>query len=131
VNKAKSVGMSEEGFLRAKELFERHFAKNITVIPLPEFTADAQKRWDQVPQSAKKKIMDNVWCGHCLTGISMQLREGNMSGRSLILHGTCGKCGGEVARVIEDKWGHLPFIVKPTCKTDLDSAESKEERLTF
>ncbi len=27
VGKAKSVGMSEEGFLRAKELFERHFGK--------------------------------------------------------------------------------------------------------
>jgi hypothetical protein len=100
-NKAKSVGMSEEGFLRAKELFERHFAKKITVIPLPMFTADAKRRWDQVPQLTKKEIMDNVWCGHCLTGISMQLREGQMSGRSLILHGTCRKCGGEVARVIE------------------------------
>ena len=27
IGKAKSVGMTEEGFLRAKELFERHFAK--------------------------------------------------------------------------------------------------------
>jgi len=25
--KAKSVGMTEEGFLKSKELFERHFAK--------------------------------------------------------------------------------------------------------
>jgi hypothetical protein len=27
IGKAKSVGMTEEGFLKAKELFERHFAK--------------------------------------------------------------------------------------------------------
>jgi hypothetical protein len=27
MGKAKSVGMTEEGFLKAKELFERHFAK--------------------------------------------------------------------------------------------------------
>ena len=27
VSKAKSVGMTEEGFLKAKTLFERHFAK--------------------------------------------------------------------------------------------------------
>jgi hypothetical protein len=26
--KAKSVGMTEEGFLKAKELFERHFVKS-------------------------------------------------------------------------------------------------------
>jgi Mn-dependent DtxR family transcriptional regulator len=27
IGKAKSVGMTEEGFLKAKELFERHFTK--------------------------------------------------------------------------------------------------------
>jgi hypothetical protein len=27
MGKAKSIGMTEEGFLKAKELFERHFAK--------------------------------------------------------------------------------------------------------
>ncbi len=27
IGKAKSVGMTEEGFLKRKELFERHFAK--------------------------------------------------------------------------------------------------------
>ena len=27
IGKAKSVGMTEEGFLKAKELFERHFVK--------------------------------------------------------------------------------------------------------
>jgi len=27
ISKAKSVGMTEEGFRKAKELFERHFAK--------------------------------------------------------------------------------------------------------
>ena len=27
IGKAKSVGMTEEGFLKAKELFERHFGK--------------------------------------------------------------------------------------------------------
>jgi hypothetical protein len=101
VGRAKSVGMSEEGFLKAKELFEWHFAKKASVTTLPKFTAEARKRWDYIPPSDKTKFLDNVWCGHCLTGISMQLREGQMSGRSLVLHGTCKKCGGEVARVIE------------------------------
>jgi len=91
VGKAKSVGMSEEGFLRAKELFERYFAKKATVIPLPMFTADAKSRWDQVPHLTKKEIMDNVWCGQCKAVTSLQLREGSLSGRSLILHGICKK----------------------------------------
>ncbi|MDD2732855.1 MAG: hypothetical protein PHF56_02855 [Desulfuromonadaceae bacterium] len=51
--------------------------------------------------TAKTVYLNNVWCGECRSGASMQLREGEMSGRSLVLHGTCKKCGGEVARVIE------------------------------
>ena len=101
VGSAKSVGMSEEGFLRAKELFELYFGRKTNVISLPNLTSRAKHRWDQVPEWAKKEIMDNVFCGHCLIGTSMQLREGKMSGRSLVLGGTCKKCGGEVARVIE------------------------------
>ncbi len=32
--KAKSVGMTEEGFLKAKELFKRHFVEESMAIPL-------------------------------------------------------------------------------------------------
>jgi Domain of unknown function (DUF6429) len=101
IGKAKSVGMSEEGFLKAKELFERHFSKKAKVVPLPKLTNDAKRRWNQVPESIRKEILDSVWCGHCKTGTPLQLREGKMSGRSLVLQGTCKKCGGEAARVIE------------------------------
>lgn len=103
IGKAKSVGMSEEGFDRSKELFERLFAKKATVIPMPRFTIDAKRRWDQVQESIRKEILDSVFCSHCRGGSPMQLRGGEMSGRSLVLQGTCKKCGGEVARVIESK----------------------------
>ncbi len=33
VGKAKSVGMSEEGFLKARELFERHLSGKAAIIP--------------------------------------------------------------------------------------------------
>lgn len=101
VGKAKSVGMSEEGFAKAKELFEQHFAKKTTVVPMPVLTREAKRRWDQVPETVRKEILDNVWCSECRAGVSIQLREGEMVGRSLVLNGTCKTCGGEVARVIE------------------------------
>jgi hypothetical protein len=44
IGKAKSVGMTEESFLKAKELFERFFAKEAAVIPLPRLTPDAKRR---------------------------------------------------------------------------------------
>ncbi|MEW6614676.1 MAG: DUF6429 family protein [Thermodesulfobacteriota bacterium] len=46
IGKAKTVGMTEEGFLKAKELFERYFAKGEDdAIPLAKFTPAAKKRW--------------------------------------------------------------------------------------
>jgi len=102
VGKAKSVGMTEEGFLKAKELFERYFAKEEDkIIPLPKFTPAARKRWEQVPEWARKEIVEAVWCTRCRIGVPLLLREGKMIGRSLVLRGTCKKCGSEVARVIE------------------------------
>lgn len=101
IGKAKSVGMSEDGFLRAKELFERHFAKKATVVPMPILTRDAKRRWDQLAEAVRKEILDCVWCSECRTGKPMQVREGKMVGMSLVLQGTCKTCGGEVARVIE------------------------------
>ena len=65
------------------------------------FTTDAKRRWEQVPEWAKKEIMDAAWCTNCRTGTPMQLRGGEMSHRSLILNGVCKKCGGEVSRLIE------------------------------
>jgi hypothetical protein len=101
VGKTKSVGVTEEGFLEAKELFERHFAKELKTVPFPKLTGGAKKRWDQVPGRVRKDIMDCVWCSRCWAGTPMQFQEGEMSGRSLVLHGTCKKCGGEISRVIE------------------------------
>jgi hypothetical protein len=44
VGKAKSVGMSEEGFLMAKKLFERHFALKGENMPIPKLTPPAKKQ---------------------------------------------------------------------------------------
>lgn len=102
IGRAKSVGITEEGFLKAKELFERYFAKEEEkTIPLPKFTPAAKKRWGQVPVWARKEIVEAVWCTQCRIGVPLLLREGKMIGRSLVLRGTCKKCGREVARVIE------------------------------
>ena len=101
VGRAKSVGMTEEGFFKAKELFERHFIKETKTIPLPKFTPAARKRWEQIPEWVRKEIIEAVWCSQCRTGVPLQLYEGKMVGRSLVLRGVCKKCGSEAARVIE------------------------------
>jgi len=101
VGKAKSFGMTEEGFFKAKGLFEQHFTKEMKTIPLPKFTPAARKRWEQVPEWVRKKIIEKVWCSQCRTGGPLQLHEGKMVGHSLVLRGVCKECGSEAARVIE------------------------------
>jgi hypothetical protein len=101
VLKAKSVGMTEEGFLKSKELFERHFVKEIKTLLFPKLTPPAKKRWEQIPEKIRKDILENVWCSKCRTMVALQLREGQMSGSSVLLKGTCKICGGAVARVLE------------------------------
>ena len=67
------------------------------------FTPKAKKIWQAIPAEIRLKILNNVWCVQCkqITGI------GNVSGKvesgMLVLRGICTRCGGEVARVIENE----------------------------
>ena len=60
VGKAKSVGMTEEGFLKAKEIFERLFVKETKTISFPKLTLPAKERWEQISVQARKDILENV-----------------------------------------------------------------------
>ena len=75
--------------------------KRSNVIQMPQFTADAKKRWQQIPVAGQKELMDNVWCGECRGVTTIRIQDGKMCGNSLLLSGSCKKCGGAVARVIE------------------------------
>jgi hypothetical protein len=67
------------------------------------FTPKAKKIWELIPGNIRLRILNNVWCPQCrdVTGI------GNFSGKvekgMLILRGVCTRCGGDVARVIENE----------------------------
>ena len=106
IGKAKSVGMTEEGFLKAEALFEKYFMSPSAITQVdpaafPKLTAPAKKRWNQIPEKIKKEILNEVWCANCRKSSPMQLREGAMDTRCLVLRGTCKRCGGDVARLIE------------------------------
>jgi hypothetical protein len=59
----------------------------------PDFTHDARARWEKIPNCAQKRILDAVWCGHCLGGVPIELPEGRLKRGFLILKGTCKNCG--------------------------------------
>jgi len=73
----------------------------MNVISLPKWTLEARKRWEQIPESARKEILNDHRCPRCGTGRAMHVYEARMHGRTLILKGVCKACEGEIARVIE------------------------------
>lgn len=73
----------------------------MSTTPSPNFTPAARKRWEQVPQWARERILETVWCGSCLTGTPIELCIGRMEDECLVLEGTCKVCGYDVVRLIE------------------------------
>lgn len=73
----------------------------MSVIHLPRLSANASKLWNVIPLEIKKKLLANVYCGSCKTGVSIVEVTGEIVGKDLVLHGKCAVCGGDVARVIE------------------------------
>lgn len=68
---------------------------------LPTFTKPARQRWDSIPAHVRRRLLSNVWCGHCRSEVTITDISGTMKGRDLLLVGRCANCRSEVARVIE------------------------------
>ncbi len=67
------------------------------------FTPKAKKIWEAIASDIQIKILNNVWCVHCRKGSSIGNLAGKIESGMLVLRGTCTKCGGDVARVIENE----------------------------
>lgn len=70
-------------------------------LPPTSFTPQALKRWESIPGEARQRLLRNVWCAHCSKGTTITHFTGRIQRGDLILTGKCGRCQGEVARVIE------------------------------
>lgn len=68
---------------------------------LPNFTKPARQRWESIPAQVRKRLLTNVWCGHCVHEVAITDISGTVKGRDLLLVGRCADCRSEVARAIE------------------------------
>ncbi len=73
----------------------------MTIIYLPKLSAPASKLWNAIPADVKKRLLANVYCGHCRGGVSIINVTGTVQGGVLVLNGNCAACENEVARAIE------------------------------
>jgi len=66
------------------------------------FTPKAKKIWQAIPAEIRLKILNNVWCVQCKQTTGIGKVSGKVEPGMLVLRGVCTRCGGEVARVIEN-----------------------------
>ena len=65
------------------------------------FTLQAELLWHTVPASAKKRVLQNVYCGGCRGTAEMIDYTGSVKNGDVLLKGACAKCGRLVVRVVE------------------------------
>lgn len=75
------------------------------VIPFrpPVFSREAKARWNKIPKSVQGRILENGWCGNCISATTIILESAEMKQNYFHLHGKCKQCGHEVCRVVEPK----------------------------
>ncbi|GHH98945.1 RQC domain-containing protein [Neobacillus kokaensis] len=61
----------------------------------------AYKQWMSIPEEFRRQLERNVWCSNCVDVVQIQNYTVDESKHGIVLHGTCKKCGHEVARVID------------------------------
>jgi len=62
---------------------------------------EALKIWMELPADIRSKILSNVWCGQCMTAVTICDYSAGFDGGVVVLRGFCGTCGHKVARVLE------------------------------
>lgn len=98
-NKDKKIGFT----VKEKQKTYSKKAKNKKPSTDGSFTPKAKKIWEAIPGIIQFKILNNVWCVQCRKESSIGNLSGKIESGMLVLRGTCTKCSGEVARVIENK----------------------------
>ena len=76
---------------------------NLSIPKIKNFTDAALRRWNALDSKAKAEILNNVYCGLCRKKTHIQVWSAEISGRDLLLHGYCGRCGFNVVEIVEKK----------------------------
>lgn len=65
----------------------------------------ANKKWLSLPETIRRKLERNVWCGYCLDVVKIENYVVKKSFNGILLEGKCHKCRNEVVRVIDQDSG--------------------------
>jgi hypothetical protein len=65
------------------------------------FSPLAIERWEKLSKAEQHIFLNNAYCSHCKTAVTIVNVSGTVEGATLLLKGLCGTCGNKVARVVE------------------------------
>ena len=68
---------------------------------MASLTPAAEKRWRSLSAKQQFQLLNNVWCVTCTKVTTIVNFSGHLEHGDLVLEGQCERCGGSVARVIE------------------------------
>jgi uncharacterized protein YdhG (YjbR/CyaY superfamily) len=81
-----------------KEIIDHNQSKRSSAIT----DMKALKKWSKISSNVQQMLMDNAFCPKC--GMTTIINYGVQNDRlGLVLKGSCKKCGGGVARFVEDE----------------------------
>ena len=66
-----------------------------------KLTPQAKKIWETVSPDQRLRILNHVWCTHCMKISSIGNASGRVEKGALALTGICTRCGGLVAKIVE------------------------------
>ena len=96
---------TQTAMTQAREMARNRMLKLVEprngVESFPNFTNRARQRWESIPADIRKRLLSNVWCGHCNHETTITNFTGTITGGDLLLVGQCAECRNEVARLIE------------------------------
>jgi len=80
-----------------KEIVDYHKAQKSTAV----IDLEAAKKWAEISPDIRRQLINNVFCSKCgVTAIVDYVLHNDRFG--IVLKGKCKKCGGDVARLVEN-----------------------------
>jgi len=63
---------------------------------------EALREWNKIEKYNQQLLLNNVFCAHCVGSTTIIDYDICSDKYGIVLRGKCNKCGGSVARVIEN-----------------------------
>ncbi|SNT04954.1 protein of unknown function (DU1801) [Anaerovirgula multivorans] len=81
-----------------KEIVDYHNSKRSSTIT----DLKSLRKWSKIPSNVQQMLIDNVYCSKCgiTTIVDYNIQDDRLG---LVLKGSCKKCGGNIARFVEDE----------------------------